>query len=158
MKKSLLSAVIATLALFAMHAPLRRSQPVEQRPDVGAEQAAAVEVGEQVLHGQQGVDFFGAEPQAGQFELGAEVVAGGVEAVAALFAVEDHRRAEGVAHVAEVAGEGGAGDAEFVFEIAGRDGAAVAEQPDELVQPVDGDQAGSLVGVGWAGVEGEAGW
>jgi hypothetical protein len=46
----------------------------EQRLDVGAEQAAAVQVGEQVLHGEQGVDFFGAEPQAGQFELGAEVV------------------------------------------------------------------------------------
>jgi hypothetical protein len=127
-------------------------EPVEQRPDVGAEQAAAVQVGEQVLHCQQGVDFFGAEPQAGQFKLGAEVVVGAFEPVAALFAVEDHRCAEGVAHVADVAGEGGAGDAEFVLQIEGGNGAAVAEQTDEVVQPVGGDQAQSLAGVGFPGV------
>jgi hypothetical protein len=38
--------------------------PRHQGLDMGTEQAARVQVGEQVLHGQQGVDFLGGEPQA----------------------------------------------------------------------------------------------
>ena len=46
-------------------------EPRHQRLNVRPEQAALVERGKQVLHGEQGVNFRSVEPQAGQFELGA---------------------------------------------------------------------------------------
>jgi hypothetical protein len=46
----------------------------EQGPDVWAEQTAGIQVRQQVLHGEQGVDFFGGEPQAGELELRGELV------------------------------------------------------------------------------------
>ncbi len=118
----------------------KATEAAEKRLDVRTEQAAAVQVGEQVLHRQEGVDFFRAEPQARQFELGTEIVVVGFEAVAALIAVEDHRGAEGVAQVADIAGQRGAGDTQIVLQVVGGDGVPVAEQAAELVKAVGGDQ------------------
>ena len=105
-----------------------RGQTGEQGLDVRAEQAAGVEVGEQVLHGEQGVDFFGREPEAGQF-----VRAGGglrevLEAVAARHAVMDDRCVESVAQVGEVTSERCARDFECVQQVVEADDAAVVEQ------------------------------
>ena len=79
---------------------------------VGTEQAALIEAGEQMLHGQQGVDFPGVEPETGQFELPAGVrVAGrgssGI-AVAACRTVPDDGGIEAVAQIQQVALERGA--------------------------------------------------
>jgi hypothetical protein len=44
--------------------PSKAGDPRHQGLDMGTEQAARVQVGEQVLHGQQGMDFLGGKPQA----------------------------------------------------------------------------------------------
>jgi hypothetical protein len=55
----------------------------DQRLDVRRQDAAGIEVGQQVLHGQQRMDFARVEPQAGQLVLRAGLGVRGVEAVAA---------------------------------------------------------------------------
>ena len=63
----------------------------EQQLDVRAEQAAGIEVGQEVLHRQQRMDFLCGEPQAGKFELVTDLLRLLVVTVAAEEAVVDDR-------------------------------------------------------------------
>lgn len=76
-----------------------------QWPQVVVEQAG-FEVGEQVFQRDEGLQFGGGEPQAGE----CVAAVGGVVAIAAAFAVMDERGAEAVAQVGDQAGEGGTGE------------------------------------------------
>ena len=91
-------------------------------------------VGEQVLHGEQGVDFRGVEPQAGQFELAAGRAVAFIVAVAAGVAVPGDGRVEAIAQVFEVALDGGGRDFQRFDEDLKRDDAAFG---DELVDFVE---------------------
>ena len=97
--------------------PSRPRQAGEQGLDLRAEQAAGVEVREEVLHGQQGMDFLGGEPQARQLVLRADPLTGLLEAIAAQVAVEDQRCVQAVAHVGDVAFQGRPGDAEALLKF-----------------------------------------
>ena len=79
----------------------------EQGLDLRSEQAAGIEVGEQMLHGEQGMDFLGGEPQAWQLILWADPLPGLLEAVAAQVAVEDEGSVQAIPHVGDVALERG---------------------------------------------------
>jgi hypothetical protein len=77
------------------------------------QQAAGIQVGEQMLHGHQGVDFGGRKPEARQFVLRADVglsLAAAQVAITACFAVPDDRCVEAVAQVFQVAFQGRARD------------------------------------------------
>jgi hypothetical protein len=78
----------------------------DERFDVRCEDAAGVEVGEEVLHREQRVDLLVGEPQAGQLKLGPARL-GRVEAVAAEIAVGHDRHVHRVAQAGDVALEGG---------------------------------------------------
>lgn len=75
----------------------------EQRLGSAAERATGVEIRQEVLHGQQRMDFLSGEPQTGQFILWADTLAGLFESVAAQFAVEDQWCIQSVAHVGDIA-------------------------------------------------------
>ena len=77
----------------------QRVEAGHQRLDVGRENAAWVDVGQQMLHGQQGMHFGRVEPQARKLVLSADVGRNLVEAVAAGIPVPDDRCVEAVAHV-----------------------------------------------------------
>jgi len=106
----------------------------KQGLDLRPEQAAGVEVRQEMMHGQQGMDFLGAEPQAGQLIVRADPLSGLFEAIAAEVAVEPDRRVQAVAHVGQVALERGPGDGETLLQR--RTGDAVARAED-LVDLVD---------------------
>lgn len=112
----------------------QRRQAREQRLDVRPEQSAGIEVGQQVLHGQQGVDFLGREPQTEQFVLPSQLFGGGVEAIAAGVAVMDDRCVQPVAEINEVAFQGGPGDFQFVHQRLKGHHAPVVEHLVELVE------------------------
>lgn len=84
---------------------------LEQWGDVGREDAAGVEVGEQVLHGEQGVDLLVGEPHAGQFDLCTDGL-GGVDPVARQFAVPYDRGVHVVAQEGQITLERGGRDFE----------------------------------------------
>ena len=105
----------------------------EQGLDLRAEQAAGVEVREEVLHGQQGMDFLGGEPQARQLVLRADPLTGLLEAIATQIAVEDQRRVQAVAHVGDVAFQGRPGDAEALLKFGTGDEGPVAQHLVDLV-------------------------
>ena len=111
-------------------------EPGEQGPDLRPEQAAGVEVREEMMHGQQRMDFLGAEPQPGQLIVRADPLSGLLEAVAAQVAVEADRRVQAVAHVGEVALERGPGDAETFQQLLAGDAVARAENLVDLVNPL----------------------
>ena len=96
----------------------------------GRQQAAAA-AREQLLRGEQGVQLFGVEPQARQFEA---IALGGVVLEAGL-AVADHRRHQAVAEEGEVAVDGGARAAQLILQP--RDGHRIARGLEEAVEGVD---------------------
>ena len=71
---------------------------------------AGLEFVEELLRGQQGVEFFGVEPEARQF---IERLTGGVVLVAFAIGIVDQRRAEGVAQLVDGASCGGFGAVQF---------------------------------------------
>ena len=89
----------------------------EQGLDLRSEQAAGVEVREEVLHGQQGMDFLGGEPQSRQLILRADPLPGLLEAVAAQVSVEDQGRIQAVPHVGDIALERGPGNTEAFLQF-----------------------------------------
>ncbi len=91
---------------------------------MGTDDAALIEVFEELLHGDQSKDLLLGEPEAGQGEFG---FAGRrlLVAVAAEFRIVDDGRVESVAHVFEIALEGGEGDFENGQEIVSTDDFAV---------------------------------
>lgn len=66
------------------------------------QQAAGVKVGEQMLHGQQGMDFLGGEPQAGQFVLRSDRERLAVD-ITARFTVPNDGCVEAIAQVFQIA-------------------------------------------------------
>ena len=111
-------------------------QALAQRFDVRAQQAAGVQVGQQVLHGQQRVDFFGTEPQAGQFVLRTHQLLAGVQQIATALAAEGHRHVHLVAQQGDVALERGRRDLQLGPQPLGREAAARVQPALELVEPV----------------------
>ena len=109
-------------------------QSGHQRLDVGRQQSALVEVGHQVLHGQQGMDFRGVEPQARQFELAAGVRGAALVAVAARLAVPDQRAVEAVAQVLDVALERGRRHFQCILQFGEGHQLALADQLVDLVE------------------------
>ena len=95
--------------------PSRLLQAGLERGDVRPEQAR-LNVLEQVLHHQQGVDFRGIEPEAGQLEL-RRVSCRRREVVAAGVAIEDDGRVHPVAQVLEIALDRRAGNAERFLDL-----------------------------------------
>src|SRR5690606_17668360 len=104
-------------------ARLQRRQRARQHPATAAR--------EQLLGGQQRVQFVGIEPQAGQFEAPALL---GVVAEAG-FAVADHRRHQRVAQEGQVAVDRGAGAFELFAQARHRD--RVARGLEDAVQGKD---------------------
>lgn len=87
--------------------------------------SAGVEGGKQLLHAEQGVDFPGGEPHAGQrvaFDAA-------VDAVAAGSTVADDGNAHSVAQIPQIAKHGGARHAEAVLQIGKCNAAARKQQP-----------------------------
>ena len=111
-------------------------QPLDQRRDVRAEQAARIKVGQQMLHGQQGVDLFGCEPEPRQFVLRADGRGLPVKPPASPFAVEYNRCVHAVAQVRDVALDGGRRGAEFFNQELPRQAAAGIEKTLQPVQPL----------------------
>jgi len=107
----------------------------KQGPDLRPEQAAGREVRQEMMHGQQHMDFLGAETQAGQLILRADPLSGLLEVVAAQAAVEADRRVEPVAHVVEVALELGPREAEAFLQPRAGEAVAGAENLVDLVDP-----------------------
>ena len=79
------------------------------------------------MHGQQRMDFIGAELQAGQLTVRADPLSGLLEAVAAQVAMDADRRVQAVTHVGQVALEHGPGDAEAFLQPRAGDSVAGAE-------------------------------
>ncbi len=100
---------------------------------MGPDDAALIEIFQELLHGDQSKDLLLGEPKAGQGELG---FAGRrlLVAVAAEFRVVDDGRVESVAHVLEIAFEGGEGDFENGKKIVSADDFAVLEELVDLVE------------------------
>jgi hypothetical protein len=121
----------------------QRGQPGLQRPDVRAEQPAGVQVRQQVLHGDQGVDLRSVEPQPGQFVLATAALRLGV-AVAAGLAVPDDRRVQPVAQVFQVALDRGPGHLQLLQEVAESHQPALAEQLVDLVEALGAVHDGGL--------------
>jgi hypothetical protein len=124
----------------------------DQRLDVRREDAAGVEVGQQVLHGQERMDFARVEPQAGQFVLRAAVRVRGVEAVAAAsstMAIPDNGRIEPVAHVFEVALQGGARDFQHGHEIDEGHELAIVDHLVDLVEALSAIHGASALWSQW---------
>lgn len=99
-------------------------QPFYQRRDVRPEQATRIQVGQQVLHRQQGVNLLGREPEPGQFVLRAGGGGLPVEPPAAALAVEHDRCVHAVAQVRQVALERGRGGAQCLEQEWPRQAAA----------------------------------
>ena len=77
------------------------------------EQAAGVQVRQQLLHREQRVDLVGVEPQAGQFVLRAGKLRSSVEPPAVALAVEYQRGIHAVAQVRQVALQRGGRDTQL---------------------------------------------
>jgi len=78
-------------------------QPRHEGLQVGAEEPAAVESGDELLHGEQGMDLGIVEPQAGELGLHRRLAASAIQTVAAQLAVEDDGHAQAIAHELDVA-------------------------------------------------------
>lgn len=113
----------------------QRVQTRHQRLDVRRQDAAGVEVGEQMLHGQQRMDLRRREPQAGQFIGFADPPAILGEAVTAGQAVVDDGRIEPVAHIDEIAPQGGARDLQRRLQRAEGHRRPLAEQLVDAAEP-----------------------
>ncbi len=101
---------------------------------MGSQQPARVEIGQQVLHGQQGVDFLRGEPQPRQRELAAGLGGKRLEAIPAGVAVEDDRGVEAVAQVLEIALQRGPRNFAGLLQLPESDQAAVLQQLLDLVK------------------------
>lgn len=88
-------------------------QALAQRADMFGEQTAGVEGGEKLLHAEQGVDFAGREPDAGEFVA----LDAGINAVGARVAVADDGNVHAIAQVPDVAVQCGARNAKAVLKI-----------------------------------------
>ena len=106
-----------------------------------AEQAAGVEVGEQVLHGEQRVDLLRREPQPGQFVLRTDALTFPLEAIAAEVAIEHDGRVQPVLHVGEVALQRRPRHAELFLQFGARHGRAAGEQLVDAVDALHGAHA-----------------
>ena len=105
----------------------------KQGPDLRPEQAAGVELRPEMMHGQQRMDFLGAEPQAEQLIVRAEPLSGLLEVVAAHVAVEADQRVQPVTNVDEVALQRGPGDAGAFLQLRAGEAVAYAENLVDLV-------------------------
>lgn len=88
-------------------------QALAQRADMFGEQTAGVEGGEKLLHAEQGVDFAGREPDAGEFVA----LDAGINAVGTRVAVADDGNVHAIAPVPDVAVQCGARNAKAVLKI-----------------------------------------
>ena len=105
----------------------------EQRLDLRPQQPAGVEVGEQVLHGEQRVDLLGGEPEAREFVLGADALALHLDAVAAQRPVEDDWSVEAILEVIEIPLAGGPRDTEPLLQLVAGDEAAASQDLVDLL-------------------------
>ena len=96
--------------------------------------AARVQVGEQVLHGEQGMDFRRGEPQARQFVLASKLGLLCVEPVTAGKAVEDNRGVQPVAHVLQIPPQGGTRDLQCIRQLREGDQLAVRDHLVDFVE------------------------
>lgn len=102
-------------------------QALDQRGDMGGKNSPRIEIGEQVLHGEQGVDLLVGEPHAGQLYLRAGGLAG-VDLVAVEFSVPGDRGVEVAAQEFEVTFEGGRRNLKILQQRLTADAAAAREQ------------------------------
>lgn len=94
-------------------------QALAQRADVFGKQAAGVEGGEQLLHAEQGVDFAGREPDAGEFVAFDAVV----DAVGAGGSVAENGNVHAFLEVAQIAVQCGARDFKALLQLGKADAA-----------------------------------
>jgi hypothetical protein len=102
---------------------------------VGGQNAASVQPGQQLLHGQQGVNFGGREPQAGQFVRVKVRRVGGCELVATKVAAVDDGVVQAFTKVLQVALEGGARHLQLGQQTGKANDLAGAQQFADFVKP-----------------------
>ncbi len=101
-----------------------------------------------MLHGQQGMDFRGVEPQARQLVLAARARGAVLEAVTARLAVPDQRAVEAVAQVLDVALERGGRDFQDFEQLGEAHQLALADELVDLVEAFGAIHAGLRLGDG----------